>query len=158
MSTHLYSRRKLLLAASALGLTLAMPAANAQSREIHVLKDPNCGCCSAWVNVMQKAGFKVTVETIDAIELDRYKRENGIPEALFSCHTAHIDGYLIEGHVPAADIVRLLDERRDAIGLSAPGMPTGAPGMGSEAEREAYDVVLFGKNGKTEIFSHYDAA
>ena len=158
MSTHHYSRRKVLLAASALGLTLAVPEANAQSRTLHVLKDPNCSCCSAWVSTVEKAGFKVTVETIDAIELDTFKRENGIPEALFSCHTGRIAGYLIEGHVPAADIVRLLNERREAIGLSAPGMPWGSPGMGSEAEREAYDVVLFGKNGKTEIFSHYKAA
>ena len=75
-----------------------------------------------------------------------------------SCHTARVGGYIIEGHVPAADIRRLLDERRDAVGLAVPGMPYGSPGMGPETEREAYDVFLIRSDGSTEVFTSYAAA
>lgn len=88
----------------------------------------------------------------------RYKSQNGIPEAMASCHTARIGGYTLEGHVPVADIRRLLEEQPDAIGLAVPGMPYGSPGMGPESEREAYDVLLIRKDGTSEVFTHYPAA
>ncbi|WP_375588385.1 DUF411 domain-containing protein [Hoeflea alexandrii] len=88
----------------------------------------------------------------------RYKVANGIPEEMTSCHTARIDGYVVEGHVPVADIRRLLNERPDAVGLAVPGMPYGSPGMGPEDEREAYDVYVIRRDGTTDIYSRYDAA
>jgi hypothetical protein len=88
----------------------------------------------------------------------RYKLDNGIPQEMVSCHTGRVDGYMIEGHVPAADIRRLLEERPDAVGLAVPGMPYGSPGMGPESQREAYVVYLIRRDGTTETFSSYQAA
>ena len=87
-----------------------------------------------------------------------YKAEVGVPQRMISCHTGMIEGYVLEGHVPAADIRRLLEERPDAIGLAVPGMPYGSPGMGPESQREAYDVLLIGRDGSTEVFTRYLAA
>lgn len=124
---------------------------------MHVLKDPNCGCCGAWIEILRTDGFDVTVENTSWDALNRFKLSNGLPENMTSCHTGKIGGYLIEGHVPVADIRRLLDERPDAIGLSVPGMPYGSPGMGPESEREAYDVFLLRRDGSAEVFTHYAA-
>ena len=90
--------------------------------------------------------------------LVRHKLDNGIPQEMISCHTGEIEGYMIEGHVPAADIRRLLDERRDAVGLAVPGMPYGSHGMGPEDQREAYDVFLIRRDGNTEVLTSYEAA
>lgn len=90
--------------------------------------------------------------------LAHYKLDNGIPQAMVSCHTARVRGDMIERHVPVADIHRLLDERPDAVGLAVPGMPCGSPGMGPEEQREAYDVFLIRRDGSTGVFSHYAAA
>jgi len=90
--------------------------------------------------------------------LARYKLDNGIPQEMVSCHTGKIEGYIIEGHVPAADIRRLLDERPDAIGLAVPGMPYGSPGMGPETEREAYEVFLIRHDGSSEVYASYSSA
>jgi hypothetical protein len=88
----------------------------------------------------------------------QHKMQAGIPQEMISCHTAEVNGYFIEGHVPPADIRRLLSERPDAVGLAVPGMPYGSPGMGPEASREAYDVFLILRDGSTEVFSSYEAA
>lgn len=125
---------------------------------MHVLKDPGCGCCGAWVDIMQQAGFDVSVQELPNAELFAHKQAVGITESLASCHTATVGGYLIEGHVPPADILRLLDLRPDALGLTVPGMPWGAPGMGPEAERDAYDVLLMRRDGDADIFTRYAAA
>lgn len=125
---------------------------------IHVRKDPDCGCCTAWIEVLQAEGFAVTVELLSPEELVQWKLAQGIPEAMVSCHTAEAGGYLIEGHVPPADLRRLLAEKPDAVGLSVPGMPWGSPGMGPEAEREAYDVFLIARDGTTTVFASYPAA
>ena len=130
----------------------------AASPVIHVVKDPNCGCCMAWVEHLTAAGFAITVEERDAAALADYKRAMGVPAELASCHTASVEGYVIEGHVPAADIRRLLAERPDAAGLSVPGMPYGSPGMGPESEREAYDVMLILRDGSATVFTRYPAA
>ena len=87
--------------------------------------------------------------------LAQFKLDNDVPRRMVSCHTALVDGYVIEGHVPAADIRRLLEERPDAVGLAVPGMPYGSPGMGPEKDREAYDVFLILRDGSTEIYSSY---
>jgi hypothetical protein len=153
------TRRGMLVGGTAL-LATAPQASLPQSAgpEIHVLKDPNCGCCSAWIEILESDGFEVTTENSFGTLLMRYKSDNGIPQEMVSCHTARIDGYMIEGHVPIADIRRLLDERPDAVGLAVRGMPHGSPGMGPESEREAYDVFLIRRDGGTEIFTSYEAA
>jgi len=125
---------------------------------VHVLKDPNCGCCSAWIEILENDGFAVTTEPRAGNLLMRYKLDNGIPQDMASCHTARVEDYMIEGHVPAADIRRLLDQRPDAVGLAVPGMPQGSPGMGPESEREAYQVFLIRRDGSTEVYASYSAA
>ncbi|MRU15294.1 DUF411 domain-containing protein [Roseovarius sp. A21] len=129
-----------------------------QAPEIHVMKDPNCGCCKGWMQVLAGDGFPVTSEASYGSALTRYKMDNGVPQSMMSCHTAKVDGYVIEGHVPPADIRRLLAERPEAVGLAVPGMPYGSPGMGPEDQREAYDVFLIRHDGNTEVFQSYEAA
>jgi hypothetical protein len=107
-----------------------------------VHKDPNCGCCSGWVAHLEANGFRVQV--LDTAELDRVKTRLGVPSDLQACHTAEVEQYVIEGHVPAAALKRFLAERPNASGLAVPGMPSGSPGMGGESEE--YQVTLFGPN------------
>ncbi|RAP41930.1 metal-binding protein [Rhodovulum viride] len=153
------TRRSVLFGGAALGIAAALPlAARAAVPAMHVLKDPNCGCCTAWIEILRKEGFEVTVEAARGTALARFKTRNGIPRSMISCHTGTIEGYMIEGHVPVADIRRLLDERPEAVGLAVPGMPMGSPGMGPESRRDAYDVHLIRRDGSTEIFARYDAA
>lgn len=156
--TH-HTRRNVLFGTAALGAAaLFPPQARAAGLAMHVLKDPSCGCCTAWVEILEDEGFDVTVEMSRGTALARYKARKGIPRSMVSCHTGEIEGYAIEGHVPVADIRRLLAERPRAVGLAVPGMPAGSPGMGPESRRSAYDVHLILHDGSTEIFSHYDAA
>ncbi|NEZ03807.1 DUF411 domain-containing protein [Wenzhouxiangella sp. XN201] len=123
--------------------------------EMTVYHDPQCGCCGKWVEHMQANGFKV--EEVPTTDMGRVKREHGVPHELPSCHTAVVGDYVIEGHVPAEDVLRLLSEQPDARGLSVPGMPLGSPGMEVDHRRMAYDVVLFKRDGETEVFNHYEA-
>jgi hypothetical protein len=150
------TRRALLLAGAA--LPLAAPALAQPERTLHVRKDPSCECCTAWVEHLRQAGFDVTVEEVHAGLLVTYKAERGVPLELQSCHTGEAGGYVVEGHVPAADIDRLLAERPEALGLAVPGMPYGSPGMGDEAERDAYEVILFRADGTSEVWASYAAA
>ncbi len=152
------TRRNLLAGAAALVATAPLAGLAQSGAAIHVMKDPNCGCCRAWMEILQEDGFAVTSEDAFGTILSRYKIDNGIPPQMISCHTGKIAGYMIEGHVPPADIRRLLDERPDAVGLAVPGMPYGSPGMGPEDLREAYEVHLILRDGSTEVFSRYDAA
>lgn len=158
MTQALVSRRRLLTLAAGASVLPALPLYAASAPAIHVVKDPDCGCCSAWMEVLARDGFAVTQELRPYDALQAYKTEMGVPEVLASCHTAMIEGYVIEGHVPPADIRRLLEERPEAIGLSVPGMPYGSPGMGPESERDAYQVILFRRGGTGAIFASYDAA
>lgn len=135
---------------SALGLTAALLAfprssASAEKREILVHKDPNCGCCSGWVRHLEKAGFTVKVDEVRNLHIIR--RRLGVPSDLAACHTAEVNGYVLEGHVPAAAVRRLLEERPNAAGLAVPGMPAGSPGMEGGAP-DKYEVVLFGASGR----------
>ena len=153
------TRRTTLFGLSAtLGLALQPRSAIAATTAIRVVKDPNCGCCAAWIEILETEGFVAEVEMLEFDALQAHKVASGIPADMVSCHTAHVEGYVIEGHVPPADIRRLLLERPDAIGLSVPGMPYGSPGMGPESEREAYSVLLICKDGGVEVFATYDAA
>lgn len=130
--------------------------AQASVPKIVVSKDPNCGCCSGWVEHMKAAGFPVEVVTTP--QVNRVKVRLGVPDALASCHTAEVAGYVIEGHVPADAVKRLLAERPQAKGLAVPGMPIGSPGMEvKDADPETYEIVLFGPSGQT-TFARYRGA
>jgi hypothetical protein len=132
------------------GATLAAAGRDDQTRAMTVYKSATCGCCSAWVEHVQRAGFTCTVR--DLPDLTEVKASFGIPRALESCHTAQIGGYLIEGHVPADLIQKLLREKPTGRGLAVPGMPIGSPGMeGGTPER--YQVLLFDKAGTTRVFA-----
>jgi hypothetical protein len=118
---------------------------------IVVWKDPNCACCDGWVQHMRRAGFSVTVRPSD--NMAAIKQARGVPAELQSCHTAVVDGYVIEGHVPARDVKRLIDERPTATGLSVPGMPASAPGM--DQAGQPYTVMLFGTSSGHQPFARY---
>lgn len=144
---------------TALALTLALlPAAQAlaQATSIEVRKTNGCGCCLAWMEHLEENGFAPTGQDMFAGLLVRFKLDNGVPQRMVSCHTALVNGYVIEGHVPASDIRRLLAERPDAVGLAVPEMPLGSPGMDQGRWREAYDVFLIRNDGTTEVFSSYE--
>lgn len=118
-----------------------------------VYKSPTCGCCQAWVDYVENAGFSVSAINHD--DVDTIKTKHGLTNpSLKSCHTAIVEGYVIEGHVPVSDIERLLAERPDIVGLTAPGMPMMSPGMGSEIPKD-YDVLAFDEQGNSQIFSSY---
>ncbi|UWR05195.1 DUF411 domain-containing protein (plasmid) [Ruegeria conchae] len=151
-------RRQILTYAAGFAGTVPFAAFAQNAPSIHVLKDPNCGCCRVWIDILRQEGFRVTEERSLGTQLIRHKLDNGIPEEMISCHTGEIDGYMIEGHVPVADIRRLLEERPNAIGLAVPGMPYGSPGMGPEDRREAYDVFLILRDRSTKVFTSYEAA
>ena len=127
-------------------------AGQASSQQMIVYESPTCGCCGEWVTHVRSAGFDVQTE--DVQNMLSVKLEHGISAGLGSCHTALIDGYVIEGHVPAEDILRLLQERPDVAGLSVPGMPVGSPGM-EGPKPVAYDVLAFDDQGNTEVFASH---
>src|SRR2546423_1671999 len=114
----------------------------AAKADIAVFKDPTCGCCDGWIAHLKANGFQSTVTEVDDAALRKLKQDRNIPSSLQACHTALTEGYVIEGHVPAAEIQRLLQERPMALGLSVPGMPAGSPGM-EAARKEKYAVLLF---------------
>jgi hypothetical protein len=127
----------------------AQPAKGPPVRMV-VYKTPTCGCCRAWVDHVQAAGFAVEVH--DMPDVTPVKNEHGLPEHLASCHTAIVDGYVIEGHVPADVIRRLLSERPQVTGIAVPGMPAGSPGMEMGARKDPYDVIAFARDGKVSVF------
>jgi hypothetical protein len=148
------NRRRLLLAASAL-LLAAGCAQAAPPLDLVIYKTPWCGCCKGWITHITRAGFKPTVHEVD--DLTPIREKHGIPFDLSSCHTGLIGGYAVEGHVPPADVLRLLKERPKAIGLTVPGMPIGSPGMESPTgETEAYaTLLLLDRSGKTRVFARH---
>jgi hypothetical protein len=147
------------LGASFLALALTTSAARpsvadspAKRPVITVYKDAGCGCCKSWVEHLIKHGYRVDAK--DTPDMTEVKRALGVPDALSACHTAVVNGYLIEGHVPAADIARLLKEKPKVRGLAVPGMPMGSPGM-EGTRTQHYQVLSFDKAGKTKIFASY---
>ncbi len=149
--------RTLMAGIFATGLSFLMACSNTENQQadlksITVYKSPTCGCCTKWVNHLEENGF--TVEAIDRDDMESVKSEAGIPHQLGSCHTAFIDGYVIEGHVPAGDIKRLLKEKPDVAGLTVPGMPMGSPGM-EGPRQDSYNVLTFSESGETDVFNRY---
>jgi hypothetical protein len=138
----IYTRRSMLGLISSVTVTLATGVRADTRPTITVSKDPNCECCTGWVEHLRRNGFIATV--VETADLQAIKMRLGVPAELASCHTAEIAGYVIEGHVPAQAIRRLIAERPDALGLAVPGMPVGSPGM-EGGTPEIYDVILFGK-------------
>ncbi len=139
----------LAVAASLMAATASQPA---RAAEITVYKSPWCGCCEQWIGHMRSQGHKVTSQNME--DLDAIKKMAGVPEDLQSCHTAFVAGYVLEGHVPAADLARLLAERPKARGLAVPGMVGGSPGMESAAA-EPSDVILMQSDGSARVFSRH---
>lgn len=124
------------------------------ARVMTVYTSPTCGCCTDWVSYVEEHGYTVNLEPVDDIGF--VKTERNIPQSVWSCHTALMDGYIIEGHVPIADIERLLTERPDVAGIAVPRMPIGSPGMEvSGSPAEPFDVVTFDTSGSTEVFASY---
>ena len=144
-------RRRLLIAFAPLALLAC--AESAVAATLAVTKTASCGCCKHWVEHMRKAGFTVEVRDVD--DVNPTARRLGVPDALRSCHTSEIGGYAIEGHVPAADVRRLLAERPKAAGIAVPGMVMGSPGMEHGDHREPYQTILFDKAGKTQVFASH---
>ncbi len=147
-------RRHFILTGLAAALLPARPATAATPR-LEVFKSPTCGCCSAWVAHMTDAGFAVEARDIDQDALWALKDQAGIAPELGSCHTGFVEGHVVEGHVPAADVRRLLEERPDALGLTVPGMPVGSPGMEMGDRREAFDTLLILRDGTAEVFARH---
>lgn len=140
-----------------LGLLIAGTALSscaAQAATYTMFRDAGCGCCLAWADHVRQNGAQ-TVEVIEHPDMAAVKAEHGVPAELQSCHTMIADGYVIEGHVPAADIARLLRERPAGVtGLAVAGMPIGSPGMEQGSRREAYQVIAFGPGGTRVFASH----
>ena len=136
-----------------MGFAFAMNSAFSVEPTITVWKSASCGCCQRWVDYLQDDGFEVTARNVD--DVVSIKQKLGITNSeLYSCHTAKVGGYIIEGHVPASDIRRLLDERLKLMGLTAPGMPQMSPGMFS-IEPKGYDVFQFNAKQEASVFSSY---
>jgi len=142
------TRRNGLLGVTAFALLAGARRSLAADPTITVTKDPNCGCCSGWVEHLRQAGFAVEVR--DVPDVNRVKARLGVPSDLAACHTAEVSGYVIEGHVPASALRRLLGEKPNAKGLAVAGMPVGSPGMEVPGTPpDTYDVILFGPNRRT---------
>lgn len=140
-----------LAAALSLSVVLASPAMAGPM--ITVAKTSTCACCTAWVEHLEEAGFEVATEDLSTGALMRLKIESGVPREMVSCHTALIDGYFVEGHVPAEEVTRLIDERPQAAGLAVPGMPVGSPGMDFGDEEETYAIYLVRSGGAVETYA-----
>jgi hypothetical protein len=151
----LHTRRRLLkhgLAGLVAVAGLAIPAAAAK-RAMTAYRNPGCGCCGAWAKSLEPGGIAVTM--IDDADLAGRRTKAGVPAHLAGCHTGFIDGYVIEGHVPLRDILKLIEDKPAALGLAVAGMPMGSPGMDFGPEKEPYDVMLFEAGGATRVFARY---
>jgi len=141
LSNSLLSRSAALSLIGGVTIAGSVAAYAAEGPQITIHEDPNCGCCGAWANHIKQAGFLVSI--VETSNITAIKLQLGVPDDLASCHTAVVGGYVIEGHVPAVAVLRLLEQKPNAIGLAVPGMPAGSPGMEGSASEE-YAVVLFG--------------
>jgi hypothetical protein len=139
----------------ALSLTFLVVAALSPAAQvatpITVYKSPTCGCCGKWVEHMKKAGFNPTVN--DLPNVSPVKQSMGVPANLQSCHTSAIEGYAIEGHVPADVVRQLLKEKPKVAGIAVPGMPIGSPGMEQGDQKDKYNIVAFGKDGSQKVYA-----
>lgn len=130
-------------------------AAKVEPIEITVYRSPTCGCCGKWIAHLKENNFQI--KDIVTEDMQEIKDKYGVPKEMASCHTAIIDGYVIEGHVPANDIKVLLKMKPAIIGISVPGMPVGTPGMEMGGKKDAYKVIGFDKNKQYQIFNSYEA-
>jgi len=147
------NRRQFILASVAsLGL---VQTCFASASTLEVVKSPTCGCCDAWIEHMTRAGFRVSAQNLDQEALWKIKADSGISPDISSCHTGFLDGYFIEGHVPAGDVQKLILERPSALGLSVPGMPIGSPGMEMGNRQDPYDTLLILKDGSHKVFQSH---
>ena len=155
---------KLLIIASLCGLSLNSYAKTAVENsakkmdkpiEMTVYRSPSCSCCGKWIQHVEKNNFKV--KDVLTQDMHAIKNKYGVSQKMSSCHTAIVNGYAIEGHVPANDIKALLKMKPKIVGISVPGMPIGTPGMEMKRKADAYDVVGFDKNNQSQIFKHYKA-
>jgi hypothetical protein len=149
--------RKLQIIATFLAVIVGAPAAPDAQKNIlptvQVYKTPTCGCCSKWVDHMRYAGFTVHAEDVSQQALDAVKLKYGVPATVNSCHTARLAGYIVEGHIPADAVKKMLKERPKVVGIAVPGMPIGSPGMEIPGVRaQQYDVLSFDKTGATKVF------
>jgi hypothetical protein len=154
--------RRWFLASAGLAILAAGGAAwfdgAAASPTVAVFKSATCTCCAAWVTHVQERGFTAKVVILDEEALSAKKRALGVPDALSSCHTAQIAGYVLEGHVPAQAILKLINERPTGQGLAVPGMPLGSPGMEVPGQpADAFDVLLFQRDGTSAVFARFPA-
>ena len=139
-------------------LTLAACSSAVQAATYEMFRDPNCGCCEQWADHVRSEN-EVTVSEVETAQINAVKASNGVPQDLWSCHTMLVDGYVIEGHVPAEQITRLLEERPAGVrGLAVPGMPVGSPGMEIGDRVDAYDVIAFTDAGERYVFASYGAS
>lgn len=139
------------LSAALAPIALLACAGSAAAATIEVVKTPWCGCCTAWIEHLRSEGFGVRVSEVE--NLTPVARGWGVPDDLRSCHSARAGGYAVEGHVPAADIKRLLVEKPRATGIAVPGMPLGSPGMEQGGRSEPYVVILFGPGTERRVFA-----
>ncbi|MAH85202.1 MAG: metal-binding protein [Rhodospirillaceae bacterium TMED8] len=146
-------RRNFLL--MALGLPFFVGAASATFHTVVVFKSITCGCCNAWITRLEKAGFSTKGRNISQQDLTELKQKAGINPEFAACHTAFIEHYFVEGHVPADDIKKLISTKPDALGLAVPGMPVGSPGMEIGNEKEPFDTLLVKNDGSAEVFSSH---
>ena len=151
MKTPTMTRRLML---GGFGLFALMPTAQAASLPaIKAYRNPGCGCCEKWAELLKAAGFAVTME--DDPNLEARREAAGVPADIAGCHTAFMGDYIIEGHVPVEDIKRLIAERPVARGLAVPGMPAESPGMEVGGDKEPFDVLLFEDDGSRVVFAKY---
>lgn len=136
-----------------IGVSAANATAAVESQRVEVYKSPTCGCCALWVDHMRASGFNVVVR--DVRDVMPYRDRHGVPDGMSSCHTALVGGYVVEGHVPAADVKRLLREKPKATGIAVPGMVQGSPGMEQGRGSDPYNVLLFAKGEWPRIFARH---
>lgn len=146
------NRRHMLVAAAAAAASWCVAASDALPT-VEVFKNPDCGCCGAWVDHLKASGFPVKVTEVG--DTAAVRKRHGLPASFGSCHTALVAGYVVEGHVPAADVKRLLAMKPVAIGLAVPGMPVGSPGMEVGSRKDPFDVLLIDKRGRDTVFARY---
>lgn len=149
-------KRRMVLIAAVLPAVVALPLRAQHKRPpVQVFKSPSCGCCGAWVEHLEAAGFDVRVTEVD--DTAGVRSRHGLPARFGSCHTALVSGYVVEGHVPAKDVHKLLAMKPVAIGIAVPGMPAGSPGMEMGERRDPYQVLLVDRQGRDRVFTAYPA-
>lgn len=146
--------RRNLLFLLTLGSLGVVPASAQSKSRLTVYKDAGCGCCALWIKHMESNGFSATASNMD--DMNAVKTKHGVPASLRSCHTTIVDGYVVEGHVPASYVQRMLKERPQIAGIGVPGMPIGSPGMEVAGMKpQSFDIFSFDKTGRTQIYASH---